>query len=848
MQSTEHPRQQASDPGTLTVTPMPPALQRFAQGVIVALLLVAPLLFMPPNGWLFNSLDTPRRLVLQLGAGLLAGLIVMSWAQRGRLVLRWQALDLPVILLLLAGIVSGIAGAYPRITFFGPIWCEDSLMLLGTGIFLYLGIKEFIRTRDDIERMAFLVALVGGIVALLGFADHFDKLGGWRFNFHFSGKRLISTLGNSMFTGTYLAMLIPLALGVLLETKSVSRRVIMFLVLLLLPPALGLTLARAAWVGFFLGMLVMLGISLWYLARGKVEGTTRLWLTGGLLASLLVLGITAMHPSVNARFVSLLRRDPATLKTRAVYMETSWRMFLARPISGWGVGNLRMIYPQYRPSSLVIEQNLPLNRGYNTSFPHNILLQIAAEMGLLGLIAFLLLLFLLYRSGFRALARAPWLSIGLLGMLSAYLVTNMFAFDNSATMATFWIGLALLAALTAEDRALPAKYGSLAEPLTGRVPELLNICSLVILIGMSLHVLAQTWVSYISERGVLKAEMMSRYMERDPAKAIGLIEAAIKDQEYALGKKVEVREDRTRWTPLWTRVFSPVPDYQQAQNLALCYRAEMNSLYRIALRFQELGDPQKTAKYFFLARNYRIKFLLASRETLEMVDRTPIVLRYMIMELARARDFEKPEGAAAQIDEGKRLAQRLVKFEPRSAEVRLMAAEVLAAANDFEEAMKHAMNGIRLDPGFADAYAMLAHYQFQLVKAQDPRKLQFLNESIANFTEATRRGVQLNPEHRLEYAFALFIVRRDAAGVEQGRGLQGTPLLDALINDLKDIYKYLIAHASNPQQQRQLQEKLGQLIAQLKAGAPAPLPPSPAAPRQSSRRQQDAIPRLPWQR
>jgi tetratricopeptide (TPR) repeat protein len=228
--------------------------------------------------------------------------------------------------------------------------------------------------------------------------------------------------------------------------------------------------------------------------------------------------------------------------------------------------------------------------------------------------------------------------------------------------------------------------------------------------------------------------------------------------------------------------------------------------------------------WFMQSRNTRACYLNAGQYTLEMMERTPIITRFLTMEYARARDFEQDEGAANQLAEGIRLAKQLEIFEPHSAEVCLMAAELLGNSNKYEDAMKQALSAIRLDPSFPDAYAMLGHYQFQLVMARDPRSRQLIFEAIDNFNEALKRGTQLRPDHRMEYAYALFLVGstspgasgRTAAGIEQGRLLWGTPVYKDLLKYIRGIYKF-----------RKEPEKGEQLIKQLEVGMPKPAAPAP---------------------
>ena len=153
MQSTS--RQVDSAKGRKEATPatMPPNIASWGQRIFLILLIAGPLCSFPPAKVFYNSLDTPRRLLLLLGAGLLAALICKAWSLRRQVVLRWHVLDWYVLAYFLGCVVSSIGGAYPRVSFFGPVWSQDGLALLWICVVMYFAIKEFFRTPEEVERI-----------------------------------------------------------------------------------------------------------------------------------------------------------------------------------------------------------------------------------------------------------------------------------------------------------------------------------------------------------------------------------------------------------------------------------------------------------------------------------------------------------------------------------------------------------------------------------------------------------------------------------------------------------------------------------------------------------------------
>ena len=485
-------------------------MQRFGQYLIYAIIVFSSLAAVNPSSGFYNALDTPRRLIASLGAGLLLACILHAWALRRRFVLRWHRLDACVLLYVAAAVVGSIGGIAWRLSFFGPLWTQDSLLLLGLVVIVYFGIKEFIRTPKEFEFIVLLLVLTAVASALVGLWDRFligesyqallrqitaltasiqnmqahqqdvstlqaqlaeltqqkEALGRMSMNANFLGSRLVATMGNSMFTGTYFAIMIPLAVGGALQATRPVTRAIFWSSAGLFLPVLLLTLARAAWIGFIVGAVVVAVMALRLWVRNSASGrgsVAALVVVGGLIVTVL---LATLIPQVNTRLRSIVNMESGTVKTRQVYMQAAINIYKAYPIQGVGYGNLRLIFPQFRPRSMAIESKLPLNRGFSTALPHNLFLQIMAETGTLGIAAFLLLLGVAFWAGGRMLrGHMSWLAVGLLGALTAYLVTNLFAFDNTATLLLFWMILGLMAASQATDQTLPSRYGALAKPL-----------------------------------------------------------------------------------------------------------------------------------------------------------------------------------------------------------------------------------------------------------------------------------------------------------------------------------------------------------------------------------------------
>jgi len=748
------------------VPPMPPVLIRLGQYLLAVMLIIGPLAVLQPGKLLYNSLDSPRRLLLMLGAGLLAALIVRSWALRRRLVLRWHLLDGAVLLYFLLVAAGSIGGLYPRISFFGPLWLQDSLPLLVIGVCLYFGIKEFLRGREDLERFATLIGVTGGVVALVGLFDYFvtPHIGReFAFNANFLGWRLSSTLGNPMFTGTYFAMTLPMAAGAALATRSLNRRILLGSSVVLMLPALLLTQTRASWIGFALAVpfVLVLAVLEWRKTQSRHAAIT-VAIALVVLAGTLAVGLSNLQ--LRARLGSVVNMEDETIQTRRVYMTAALNIFAKYPIQGAGYGNIKAVFPQFRPSSAVRESGLPLNRGYSTAQPHNIILQTAAESGMMGLLPFLLIAVLIYRTGFLLLRGNPeqaWLTIGLLGSFTAYYITNLFSFDNTATLAQFWVLAGLLAGLAATERVLPSRYGGLAARLSRRVVSMFNVAALVIALGAGLAFLIQFSGAFTLQRAmdrmalaeVILAEATSHNPPDSPRvlKGCALYDKSIKDIEGIIATSL-------------------VPDNVMYEMLFMAYRGRHNN---------SLSEAEEL--------ELRKRLHQMGERGLKFYDRDPIILRYYILELLGKGASVKERERAAE------LASSLVdKFEPNSGEVHILLAQARESLGDYGRAMLAAEDAVKLDNTSADAHGLLGKLYFLVANSQptSAARDRYMAMSIREYDEVPKyENAALFDPDRSRLAVALLYTDQPDRAVAEARKLQYKSLLDDICKETAAIYR-----------------------------------------------------------
>jgi O-antigen ligase len=231
-----------------------------------------------------------------------------------------------------------------------------------------------------------------------------------------SESELLSTIGNRNFLAAYLAA--ALVMGVALWDWRAA------MVCALLVVGLLLCHSRGAWLG-----LACVGL-FWFVAGA---GWPRL------AVRLFVTGLVVVAATVGLR--GYLTQHWQT-EVRPVIWKSTARMIATRPLIGHGLGTFVTEYPRFR-----LPEYFRRRSATNvTDHAHNELLEIAAEQGLLGLVATLWLWGAAFAHGLRS-CRADKFRWGLVGATGVLVVHGLLdvglRYPPNQTLLWFLLGLLL---------------------------------------------------------------------------------------------------------------------------------------------------------------------------------------------------------------------------------------------------------------------------------------------------------------------------------------------------------------------------------------------------------------------
>jgi tetratricopeptide (TPR) repeat protein len=416
-------------------------LQALALGVALA---VAP-------GLLGNVIDLPKRLLVESLVILGWGTLVLEGAAGGGIPVRATPLGVPFLAVLGVQLVSGGRAANPGLAL------EQTWLVAAWGALVVLmasGMDRSVR-----PRVASALLLAGGLEAVYGILQYagIDFLP-WASSW---GSRCFGTIGNPIFYAEFLAPLFVLTVALLVAEEDEERKDLLALLTLVEFLALVFAQTRSAWLGSAAG----LGVLAAALLRGGTEGRAlvsrnRSWLLalGGFAVAVVVTISSSAVFGRNALPLKERVRDMFdfkgwTVQHRVVLWRAGGVILRDDPVLGAGPDHFRSGFPLAQATFRAAYAKRSFHFPPKEQKAHSDYVQWAAELGLVGLGAWLWLLAVLARLGWRAVESADSgperaFAGGLLGGCIALAVDAWFNFPFRivAASAVFWMFAGLLVA------------------------------------------------------------------------------------------------------------------------------------------------------------------------------------------------------------------------------------------------------------------------------------------------------------------------------------------------------------------------------------------------------------------
>lgn len=369
-------------------------------------------------------------------------------------------ISVAVILLAISVGLSAALSVAPDKSFFGSYARGQGVLTFLANLIIFISIALLARRRTQIERIISAIVIASLPVAIYGVLQHFgtDPIP-WGAD---TITRVSSTMGNPVFVAAYMIMAVPATLyrihglAYLISTRQITTRVpilvwfaafLSFLLVLAswtISPKVGTAISGfciVAWIGlssranislssaircalYIIILALQLTVTLFSQSRGPFLGLAVGFLFYGLiltidriryrtrilifLAILLtgLIGVLALRiPVVRGqlaeipyigRFADALS-NTGTVRVRTLIWEGAANLVRADPgrvLAGHGPETMRLVYPSVFPPELALG-------GRRSAMPdraHNEVLDIAAHRGLIGVLAYIFIIWALFYS------------------------------------------------------------------------------------------------------------------------------------------------------------------------------------------------------------------------------------------------------------------------------------------------------------------------------------------------------------------------------------------------------------------------------------------------------------------
>ncbi len=376
---------------------------------------------------------------LGLGALLWLGKMIMV----GKMNLKRTPFDLGIALLVLLSAASIWASPDKGFSFY------NYYNLMGRYVLIYYLAVNNIHSRAQVKQLIWVMLASATVVTLYGF---YQTLFGsmvsaveWVDGVQFPGLKLrvFSTMENPNLLAGFLVTMMAIGSSMGYKANSTKDKVILFVLVTMFGTCLVLTYSRGAWLSL-LAVVAIYGI----LCNRKI-----FW-----LLLLLPIAMIFGHDAVLDRIMSIMNPTDTSSTLRLALWESTIAMIMDKPLLGIGWGAYWMVYPDY---DFFIQ-----NTNVKILHAHNMYLNIAAEIGIPGLLTFLSIMYGHVCLALSALRQATeyWAAGLMLGIIAAIggMIVNGFTdyvmFNIQLSM-LYWLLNALIVIVWQQNHQRQIKRG-----------------------------------------------------------------------------------------------------------------------------------------------------------------------------------------------------------------------------------------------------------------------------------------------------------------------------------------------------------------------------------------------------
>ncbi len=382
------------------------------------------------------------------GAEASLGLAAAVWA--GQLILAKErpfarnSLTLPILLYLGANALGVIFSQDPvnSLNYSSSLWI----------ILAYFIVFNYLKDMKTIRRLLTLLLVVSSLMGGYGILQHYlgvDRESVWKLFGEY--PRATGLFGMPLTYGGQLLIIFPIAVSLTLGENDWRKRVWYLLSSLLLFSGILWCWTRGVWLGA-IGALVILGVM-----KGR-----KYLLPIILTLTVVVSSLLLSSPSFFKRVKSIGDKSKISM-SRTIIWRSTVKMIRDYPITGVGPGCYSMVQEDYRLTER--------EKKASSCHAHNNLLQEIASNGIIGILSYLLLWYVIFKVGITSLRTSEEqdyknsLLLGIIASLAGFHIAGMFEYNwgDSEVALLMWLVVGIMMVIAERPEVKAATEENLCE-------------------------------------------------------------------------------------------------------------------------------------------------------------------------------------------------------------------------------------------------------------------------------------------------------------------------------------------------------------------------------------------------
>jgi O-antigen ligase/cytochrome c-type biogenesis protein CcmH/NrfG len=407
------------------------SISKIIRGLYLALFFITPFLFTFFNSELF---ELPKMYFVYLLTTIIVTLHLINWIRGQTSLFQKSFLDIPLFLFLISQIIctftsidihTSLYGYYSRLN--GGLLSVFSYLLLYWTLIPYLDDKFKNKIIDFCLFSGFLVSIFG-ILEHLGIDKHL-----WVQDVQ---SRVFSTLGQPNWLAAYLDILIPFSIFKLITSSKFKHQIYFIILTSSFYACLLFTKSKSGIIASLISIFVFFVIYFIFSLKNKTF-SSQFKKTLPLLLIIIFASLFFDNPIKDIVFppkvaITLPATTPSTLNItssediRKIVWKGSLDLFKKYPIFGTGVETFAYSYYWTRP----VEHNLTSEWDFLYNKAHNEYLNYLATTGLVGSVAYLLIIiFVLIKLTKNIISQKDLFSVTVFASYLSILITNIAGFS-----------------------------------------------------------------------------------------------------------------------------------------------------------------------------------------------------------------------------------------------------------------------------------------------------------------------------------------------------------------------------------------------------------------------------------